>query len=350
MVKVRYHPKELYEACRLSRLITTADVRLYADPDGSSLHAAHPSGKRSLSVALQGMSDEHGVITVPLNRLTSFCKFCDGDEVVITSKFDIIEVQSGSAVMTVKYVEPNDIAPQRNIESLSMSLGESFMSALRKVVPFTTPDDERPVLHTVLMESDGGGNMSLVAADGYRLVRAMVEGCDTPKMSVLIPRKTCILLPKLLNGRVQLGLSSDNSVIFSNGRVNLRTSTVQAVFPNYRGLIPTSKPNWTVNCPPASLLRVIKQLGTSSYIVRLSPKDGLLNISMSDSGDKFLASIPADMSGEGKVALDSKLLASTLELFSEARIEVTAPSSPVKITGKPEGIVAVVMPMFVSWD
>ena len=346
-VKIQCDSKELFEACRLSSLLTPVDAELGAGPSGLALRATYNEhGGGTLSVALRGVSDGGGAMAIPLNRLRRFCKTCEG-EVTITSKDDAVEVKSGRAVMTVMHVKYKNAIPPRHINSPPMSLGENFITALRKVTPFALTNDTHPVLRAVLMESEGYGKMSLVAADGNRLAYATVEGCDAPKMSILISREMCLLLPKLLKGDVRFVLGDIGRVAFGDERVNVDIATVPGEFPNYRSLIPTAKPQWAISCNSKLLQRAVESFDTET--VRLCPKGGLLSVSMSGGDDKFITSIPADMSGDGKVAVGQKLLMSALKPFTEVRMEVTSTSSPVKFTGIPESIVAVVMPMFVSW-
>jgi DNA polymerase III sliding clamp (beta) subunit (PCNA family) len=60
-------------------------------------------------------------------------------------------------------------------------------------------------------------------------------------------------------------------------------------------------------------------------------------------------SLPCKVEAEGKIAIDYKYLLEAIKPFSMCSIELSNPSSLMKITGDIEGLTVIVMPIYVEW-
>ncbi len=78
--------------------------------------------------------------------------------------------------------------------------------------------------------------------------------------------------------------------------------------------------------------------------------DGMLSFTSKYEGEEEIeAFIPATIKGEEKIAFSRNYMLEAAKMFSEITLEVTTPSSPIKIYGDLDGVTLVVMPMFVQW-
>jgi hypothetical protein len=65
---------------------------------------------------------------------------------------------------------------------------------------------------------------------------------------------------------------------------------------------------------------------------------------------EFDMTMPCKIEAYGKVAVQHNYLLEAIKPFSMCAIELTNPTSPMKITGDIEGLAVVVMPYFVQWE
>jgi DNA polymerase-3 subunit beta len=85
---------------------------------------------------------------------------------------------------------------------------------LNRVMFAASDDDGRPVLQYVLWRV-AGGDLTLVATDGFRL--ALVEETDVPSMpdfSTLLPTTTLAGILQLLDGEVAVTINCNLTYIF----------------------------------------------------------------------------------------------------------------------------------------
>ena len=119
------------------------------------------------------------------------------------------------------------------------------------VVPSMGDADLRPYLNGALFSLDTKG-LWIVATDGHRMSvsHEPIAGADTlvPR-NIIIPRKTVLLAKKLLGqgGNVTLTLGAKNvQFTFEDGAV-LLCQAIDGVFPNWRGVVPTTKEQVTIS-------------------------------------------------------------------------------------------------------
>ena len=210
-------------------------------------------------------------------------------------------------------------------------------------------DLTRPFLTGVLLGFQKD-NLTLVSADGFRLIKVKVAMENEPEQQVIIPATAIRLIAEYMKGDI-LFISDKDRAWFETDDLTIITQTIQGTYPQYASLIPDNLPNWTIECSAPLLAQRLSQMSSEAPgIIRLTQQDNMLRAtSRMEDLEETEAFIPASIVGKGKIAVNRQYLLEGLAIFSEMKIESAAPSNPLKITGDLEGITLVIMPIFVQW-
>lgn len=301
--------------------------------------------------------EEEGKALVPVRRLWQFAVHEEGSVVIEQKerKVRLSSVDDGDVEMSLATPALSDMVPMVEHGEAVYDVGELFVTNLGRAWLFAASEESRPVLTAVDVESDGNGKVCFAGADGFRLYSSWMK-LDMPAGQWLVPRETCIFLQKIMAKKetIKVGMDVQKSRIWFRGEpdVMVISQLVQGTFPKYQMLIPKGEPLWKFTCSGPMLQS--RALQFEGMIVRLSQtEDGFLRLAMKgeDEEEMFGAKIPATLVGDagGKIALNREYLVGVSKMFAEMTMEVTNPSSPMKIYGDLENVEVVVMPMFVPW-
>jgi len=236
--------------------------------------------------------------------------------------------------------------------TITAVLPSNFPVRAKYALTCASKEDCRPILTGVLFEFTGK-KLSMVTADGFRLITVKDNVVTTEPLEVIIPAKALRVVARFMTGNINMSYTKDAMMSsFQAPGLTITTQTIQGTYPRYEQLIPRNTPAWCVTTSAPLLHRRLKQLPDSGAgNVRLQNKGNDL-IRMWMSTDETIdceGQIPAVMNGDGKIAMNRTYLMSIAAIFSEMSISITNPSSPVVITGDLDGVLAVIMPMFVEW-
>lgn len=225
------------------------------------------------------------------------------------------------------------------------------------VIQGCVKDESRPVLTGVCCRQG-----EIASADGFRLYNAVSPKFDfglDHLVNKIIPRTTVLQVIKLFGKQEQMQVAfTENQVYFKSGGVSLVSQLVQGTYPKYEQLIPTAFSSKVIFSVPLMLERLNLMSDLAGMVVRMwfnKEAGGDLLYLSGKSGDEddtdYNLNLPCKIESiEGKVAVQYKYLFDAIKAFSISSIELTNPSSPMKITGDIEGLTVVIMPMFVQWD
>lgn len=341
--------------------------------DGGRLKLSATNMEIALSCWIGAKVEDEGMITLPARFLTPFIESLPNDkvELALQPRGRQVKIQCGRNQATIGGMDAEDFPPIPTVEGdATIRLEPSALrKALTQVVFAAATDDSRPVLTGIHTKVDGG-EMTLAAADGFRLAvhhLTLTEPASAP-FEVIVPARALSELNRLLGdqeGPVEMTLNANrSSVLFRLNSVEMVAQLLnQGAFPNYSQLIPNSYATRAV-VPVSEFLRETRISSIfsreGSGIVRLQvtpgegPAVGQLHISAraDEVGDNE-GEIDATVDGEAsKIAFNSKYLQDVLSVLDggQVALETTNPSSPgvLRPVGS-DNYVHVVMPMFVQW-
>jgi len=226
--------------------------------------------------------------------------------------------------------------------------------ALTKVLPFTSKDENRPILQCVNFVAKDG-KLTLVSADGFRLAtvtldyddgegQALVNGDDLKGMINALKRAKRVRVSFEPNGSLD-----GKNLIIDTELVRYKLTGVNGDYPDYGKLIPTEF-NTFAHFDTVEAIKAVNSLKVLSdnpkdYPIDLTIGNGKLVMANPD--DKGQADIVTDTDGEGFVRIDGQYLAQALKACGGmVELKLTNAYSPMLFTA--DGYQLVVMPMLTT--
>jgi DNA polymerase III sliding clamp (beta) subunit (PCNA family) len=149
-----------------------------------------------------------------------------------------------------------------------------------------------------------------------------------------------------------------SQVFFKTDDTYFTSQLCQRTYPKYEQLILVSFSARVSFSVPLILQRInLMDFSDSSGILRMvfDRIEGtdvcLLSARCGEEEFGYEMSLPCkiETSEGGKIAVSYKYIPDAIKYFSLCHMELSNPSSPMKLTGDIEGLTVVVMPMFVQW-
>jgi len=227
--------------------------------------------------------------------------------------------------------------------------------ALARILPFTSKDENRPVLACVNFVAKDG-KLTLVSSDGFRLAVVSLDYADGEGQTLINRdnlKGVATALRKAKRVRVSFepsGQSLDGmSLIIDTELIRYKWQGVNGDYPDYQKLIP-SEFNTFASFDTVEAIKATNSLKALSdnpkdYPIDLTIGNG--KIVMANPDNKGQAELVADTNGEGKVRIDGSYLASVLKACGGmVDFSLTNGYSPILFSAN--GYQLVVMPMLTN--
>jgi DNA polymerase-3 subunit beta len=214
---------------------------------GDQLHVAGSDLDLTIETAVSVSASSEGVLVAPGRLTVDIVRSLEPGAVSLEADDDELRLSSGRAQFSVRLFPADDFPrlPTREGPAVSLAVGE-FSEAVRQVVPAAASDDTRPMLTGVLLTSESGTGLRLVATDSYRLAKRELPNASvlSEGQKVLVPARALNELSRVMSGaeemKVRLGTSDAG---FEVGQTVVTTRLIEGEFPNYNQLIPSHYPN-----------------------------------------------------------------------------------------------------------
>ncbi len=319
--------------------------------------------------------EREGAITLPARLLSDYVALLDHGQKVsldLNERTHKVHLACGRYEANIAGIDAEDFPPIPKVSGgASFTMDASALKeAIAQVVFAAAPDDTRPVLAGVLMRL-GSGELTLAAADGFRLAVRTVELPESPELQMIVPARTLSEVARLLPGGeaeevVASATENQNQVHFAFNKTEITSRLIEGQFPDYQRIIPNeTKTNVTIST--TDLLRATRAAAVfardNSNIVRLEctpPKEDaelllgrvLVKSTSAEMGDNE-GHLDASIQGEEmQIAFNGRYLRDALEAIESQQVtlQITGPSSPgiLKPVGEPNGYLHVIMPMHVA--
>ena len=233
-----------------------------------------------------------------------------------------------------------------------------LQQAVARVAFATAHDSSRPVLSAVLFDF-GPHGLTLAAADGFRLARALLHEATGSERSLLVPERAVAEFDRLLGEATtaRLALTGEaNGLTLTVGPTRLFTRLVDGRFPNIARIIPSTWQTRVV-VETRALRQAVKVAslfgaqGDAKPVMLMVEGEGVVLRARGDETGEARSALPATVEGEAQgVALNTRLLTDLLEAVSAPEVELrwVSPQTPVVIQGIDERAtedIWVVMPL-----
>lgn len=316
-----------------------------------------------ISIEIPAKIEEEGITTVPAKIFSELIGTISQGKITFETKKEGLGLE-GDKIKTVFQTAPAEDFPRlyENIGEKIITLKKEIIDKeLPKIVFAASQDVGRPALSGVLIKgekSSVGDGLLMVATDGYRLsLKKYIKG---DAVLLLVPSRVIrelILMSK--DEDISLYASKEsNQIIFRQNEITLVGRLIEAEFPSYEKIIPTSFSTKTT-FDREDLQRAVKTCyifaRETANIVKLSLKK-----------EKIIVSAAAPSVGENTVEVDAKTTGEEneiafngrylLELLSNIEeeimsFEMTGPLNPgvFKIVGD-DSFLHLIMPIRVQGE
>jgi len=315
--------------------------------------------------------EEDGSITVPARLLTDFVNSLPPEriEMELTVRTQTLNLKCARFEANIKGIDAQEfpLIPTAGEDS-KISLDPSILRQMIDQVVFAAATDEsRPILTGVLAKFQGE-QLTLAAADGFRLsVRTahLPEPVSEP-VTVIVPARALTELSRISAEQeqpIEVTITpARNQTLFHMANVDLVSQLIEGNFPDYNQIIPKSYSTRTV-VSTGDFLKAAKTANIfardAANIIRLEIVPGgelapgrlTLTATSAEVGDN-VGEIDAEIEGEEmEIAFNAKYLIDVLSVVDAAQVllETTTASSPgvIKPVGS-EDFTHVIMPMHIS--
>jgi DNA polymerase-3 subunit beta len=315
--------------------------------------------------------EEDGSITVPARLLTDFVNSLPPERIdmELTVRTQTLNLKCARFEANIKGIDAQEfpLIPTAGEDS-KISLDPSMLrQMIDQVVLAAATDESRPILTGVLAKFQGE-QLTLAAADGFRLsVRTahLSEPVSEP-VTVIVPARALAEISRISAEQeqpIEVTITpARNQALFHMANVDLVSQLIEGNFPDYNQIIPKSYSTRTV-VSTSDFLKATKTANIfardAANIVRLeivpggelAPGRVTLTATSAEVGDN-VGEFDAVIEGEEmEIAFNAKYLIDVLSVVDAAQValETTTASSPgvIKPIGS-EDFTHVIMPMHIS--
>jgi DNA polymerase-3 subunit beta len=339
--------------------------------DGSRLKLSATNLEIGIVCWVGAKIEEDGSTTVPARLLTDFVNSLPPERIdmELAVRTQTLNLKCARFEANIKGIDAQEfpLIPTAGEDS-KISLDPSMLRQMVDQVAFAAATDEsRPILTGVLARFQGA-QLTLAAADGFRLsVRTahLSEPVSEP-VTVIVPARALAELSRISGEQeqpIEITITpARNQALFHMTNVDLVSQLIEGNFPDYNQIIPKSYATRTV-VSTSDFLKAVKTANIfardAANIVRveivpggeLAPGRVTLTATSAEVGDN-VGEIDAVIEGEKmEVAFNAKYLIDVLSVVDAAQValETTSASSPgvIKPVGS-EDFTHVIMPMHSS--
>lgn len=280
-----------------------------------------------ISAEIPAKIEEEGSVTVSAKTFTEVTCAMTLDKIILETTSEGL-LLTGEKTQITFQTTPAEEFPrlyEEKGEEIVLLKKEGVGKDLPKVVFAASQDSERPAISGILMKEEGEGFL-LVATDGYRLslqknalknvIKKTSAGGPKEAISMLIPARIIRELIQMEkdegSGDVTVYASKKkNQIIFSQNDTVLVGRLIEAEFPNFEKIIPTSFSTKTV-FDRQNLQRAIK----ASYVFARQTA-GIVKLSIEKNSISVSANAPSV--GKDKIDVDAKTTGEENEVAFNAR-------------------------------
>lgn len=287
----------------------------------------------SMTTAIGAKVDVEGAALVPYRQLFDLIKaWPKGERVDIRAELGQVTFSNfdKSNVVVLDGFSPDDYPA--HVDEL---WGDCTFSALvecqsfKRLIEGTTyavaKEDNRPILKAVNMlfehqKDTDWGNLSLAAADGYRIATGHVEAIGDNPVEMNVPVKALNLLARVIGKKerdVVTITASNERAMFTYNRTSVIVSLMTGKFPDWQSIVPRyTSGTYNIVVKAADLLQRLElaksKLDMKQSAVRLEV-NGAFALTVKD----FRAEVPASIEGEVSVPVNNTYLADILKHSGE---------------------------------
>jgi DNA polymerase-3 subunit beta len=270
--------------------------------------------------------EEDGATTVPARTLVDLVNTLPNEQVhmELAVRTQTLNVRCGSFNNDIKCIDAQEFPPLPPGEldgGLELDL-EELKEMIHHVVFAASTDDARPVLTGVLVEISDG-ELSLAAADGFRLslCHSRLNTPDSGPVRAIIPGRALSELARVADddaeGVTMILPPNRGQVVFRTDDIEVVSQLIEGTYPDVKGIIPNGYATRAV-LPTSSFLKACK---AADIFAREAAHSARLKITPGDELEpgKLEISATAAETGSNETVVDATIEGDELEIAFNVR-------------------------------
>ncbi len=314
--------------------------------------------------------EEDGATTIPAKTLVDLVNTLPQDKVDLSLvvRTQTVNLACGRIHANLKGIDAQEfpIIPLADLDTGLQLNVEDLREMIDQVIFAVATDEARPILTGILAKIDGG-EMTLAAADGFRLAvrTAHLSSPVAGPITAIIPGRALAELGRVITAEAPVFMclpEGRGQVIFHHENVELVSQLIEGAFPEYTNIIPKRYTTRTV-MPTAEFRKACKTSDIfareAAHTARLKVKPGddltpghvTISASAAETGDN-VAELDASVEGDPvEIAFNVKYLVDVLNAIDTPNValETNTATSPgvIKPVGR-DDYLCVIMPMHIG--
>ena len=190
--------------------------------------------------------ESDGAVTIPARTVVDFVNSITDETLSFNTEDETVKIASATFEAKIPGLNATDYPTIPTLESgVSLMVQiEHFSRALKAVVPAAALDDARPALAGVALQVHDG-QIFFAATDSFRLAEYLTPLTEeTADIACIIPSRAVHELNRII-GQVEdvsqvAIVVTNNQISFTMGETQLVTRLIEATYPDYRKVIPST--------------------------------------------------------------------------------------------------------------
>jgi DNA polymerase III subunit beta len=291
--------------------------------DAGRLRVAATNLEVGVSYVVGAKVDEEGFLAVPARVLQDLVGSLASGRVELTAVKGSLNLQAANVEANIAGIDGSEFPAIPEFQDAgAIALPSRLLSESVTGVSYAAAaDDGRPILTGLLWRLKEEGLMELVATDGYRLARKLVELAVGRPWQVVVPARSLSEVAKIvgeLNGRgeapeeVKISLNEEeNQINFLVGTITITSRLLEGQYPPFENIIPKDFAVRGV----FDRARLIQSLRLASVFAR--DRGAVVKFHFSDNGLEISANTA--QLGDEKARLDGEVSGGALEVAFNSR-------------------------------
>ena len=264
-----------------------------------------------------------------------------------------ILIEGGCVINAQRLLSIVRILPENEI---TMTVDDELLVTIQKMLSKTAHSiaqiDQRPVLCGAFFKLEPD-NIKVVTCDSYTLsvcdyktpVLSMIENLE--RTSFIVPGKTVAELSKMLSdeeGQFLTIMVTAKNIIFNMENLVFSSRLVEGEYIDYDRLIPKDQPieaimdaaAFTAALERAALISEERIAGTAKNYVKLTLKDGIMQVSSRSANGNIIEEVPAEQTGdEIVIGFNCRYLIDTMRAIESEKVRVKLITPFTSVTFEP---------------
>ncbi len=341
-------------------------MNLLLEAKSGKLYISGTDLEIGIQIELPANVEEEGAITVPAKTFSELILSLPQEKITFVLERNTLVVKTSKTKSTFQTI------PKEEFPALYEDKGEEILRLTQatwrkefgKVIFCASPDTTRPALSGVLLKKEES-SILLVVTDGYRLslkqIRSMKIKVEEESVRYLIPARVIreSMSVKETEGDLAIYISTkNNQVILEQNNTVIISRLIDAEFPNYQKIIPTTH-NTQISFDREEMLNAVKICAIfareSANILRLQIGKEITTISanLPSVGDNTVEIDTVLKGEEASIAFNARYLLDLFTAISEKEmfLEMTGALNPgmFKIKGD-DSFLHIIMPIRVQQE